>query len=1702
MHLRNNQYGKGFYDIDADNDESLSFDNNINFNNRCHVNNINKRHSLLSIHHNTKSSWDELSINSSSLSVSSSLTLRRRTSIGSSLGGKLKSGKAIFRSAAAAAVGIKRSSSNPDDSNSIQSIQSNKIVKVANNYILETNSNNSQIEYDEYLSLLNENTNKDKMSKHDDVNDSVPLKVGHCKNDHDDNADGVDETERLIQYNGRVIINAEPSKDSYDVSANTSIGAAMKNDEEDDVKSKIEQQQVISDEIQVSPGSTVLLDHTNTQLLSPFGLSIRENMLYGVDREVSQEELESASKDANAHDFISEMIDGYDTILILENDTAHPASSVTGEELMKQFSSVIGPSPSKMKDTPSKLPNMDISLNSTHDASYEDEEENDDGIADDNDNSSSNGNTRAPRPHWCNLTEIPVVHIAGTPPDPLSSLKKQIRDQKLKAIASSELSIDSEGTDNMNEHLSSLSDIVDMQHCPIPSLTQNESNTSSTQAATTVSGMDCVSQYSSMKSPSPMKMDHFAFDVSMDTSIDINDSILDDKNDATYLDNVDPCNDDAINTNENALFDGDDGSICQQMRVSHPRRSPRQSNDVVNTKHMKFKHPSTTKLSHLRMQNNNKHDSTSILQKEYNVDHSCSTPLERLTRDIGNTLRQWRIHQGCDWHVSLDWADKMDSNDDHIDEETSDIEDELSDNCDRDEGDAQQSIKREMGITKRPIQFMSMDMCERGFLNRTRAIQSWMGDENANNMQTKTPQAPSPPSPEKRPRVPRTIITPLKELPSMCTARKIKRGDCAHGAQCIRSQKIIFHTVGYTSEQIDDSVTLNRRRYTIPLLLKLWDAPYLPLDASSGTENAVPRSLQPNMYSSSFSLTGEYGILSPCGTSRMYYSSSSTDASNDSSVEPAAGLMRDMSALFNIGQHITLCLDLSEGKTDTDNNDIESLFNDLRYCIERNISEALEYQERKLRERRHRHHTRLESAQPDRHHLIGKNLNEDDDASTVGDGSEYSESEDSDCDYPPKYDLSIDQNEIHAEVTASLTTLLQTAINLAASENKCCIPVFGIWGTYNGDSVNTDRREKWKVKGLQRNLLQIRESCNIRQVENDEGSSTDLLLSSPAISGMCLSGTFQSTHRLYYIPEQALPFHLTTLNGLAKVLLTQCPSFDGSVVLAAARHLYHWEQRDMNGGHDVSPMRNRNQNWRTLSFPSVGETSPVEIYREQCQQQAYQILERACSPKIYRPEPLWGPSKGNPLVSLSATVTWGTIPSQDDTSIQPPPLLQLPLKIRSSNFASTPSELLDLEYSLQSAALNPIGMGVVENERGHYEFGPREPIFLASAAFDADAPCATLSANTRCVLAALLRCGSLGLDTLPGHLTKTKIVAKFSTPSKTQMAGESTEDSSNTDYILRKALDAAKVGPVTKRLIDALDWGEVDMKLSAADFDRATNEALRRIQSTSYPAPPEEVFWNSKLQVQSHEHLSQSKGSPPGRLLSILFAHMSRMRTPPSMCRMWLSFVEELRSRWDGNESLPNLGLNPGLDCIGNAGKSQWGFKGGTPVLGHRANLAAFVNSSEPDPDRDHCIINQMLQVYNICIECKISIDALYNKKNNTGVNDSILSNSTVNSAATENRSSEDDDFFDPEEEEVAFDGNLDGIEKKQDIERMLKEAAITTPSHNRIGARCPVPDAMPLIKSGDQVSVVAFCVLCDPKCTDSLLSVSSMPHTCNGRCQ
>ena len=47
-----------------------------------------------------------------------------------------------------------------------------------------------------------------------------------------------------------------------------------------------------------------------------FGLTIRENIVYGVRREnITQEEIEAVAKEANAHEFISQFPDGYDSLV-------------------------------------------------------------------------------------------------------------------------------------------------------------------------------------------------------------------------------------------------------------------------------------------------------------------------------------------------------------------------------------------------------------------------------------------------------------------------------------------------------------------------------------------------------------------------------------------------------------------------------------------------------------------------------------------------------------------------------------------------------------------------------------------------------------------------------------------------------------------------------------------------------------------------------------------------------------------------------------------------------------------------------------------------------------------------------------------------------------------------------------------------------------------------------------------------------------------------------------------------------------------------------------------------------------------------------------------------------------------------------------------------------------------------------------------
>ncbi len=1084
---------------------------------------------------------------------------------------------------------------------------------------------------------------------------------------------------------------------------------------------------------------------------------------------------------------------------------------------------------------------------------------------------------------------------------------------------------------------------------------------------------------------------HFNFDVSADSIVAGGDLVLDD-------------------VNNDFRTVGDNNSMVKMQEDSQrPRRSPRETCDDVSVKQTKLNHPSSTKSSLSCMRNHTFRVSspTSVFHQEYNVDHSCSTPLERLARDIGNTLRQWHVHQGCDWHVPLDWAEKMkdlENGREEVYEEENGTSDQVSD-VDDGENDVQVTDVNMIVSDMPPVTTtcMSMDLCMSGFRNRTRTINLWMGDENAMipsdiSLQTKSESKlrPPPPPPPKSEIKLSSNLSKKSKIPSIAKKRSNERYH--HGARCIRSKKIQFQTVGFSPESVGNSVTWNRRRYCIPLLLKLWDAPQFSVDeAKIDRKTSIPRSLQPGIPPSSYSLLGKSTNTVDAGdvTKSFNYDSSTS------------GLTQDLSSLFNIGQHITLSFDQSEISPNSQN-DIDTLYNDIRFFIEYTIHEAVEARSRFLRERQRqrkqqhrqvlRKHMKLDLRQRqcesaycdvgvDETDTLGGDFSQEDEQ-VVTDHHDYddedvnseydsSESDDSFVD-EIENNLEFDEHEMHAEVVSSLTAMLQTALNLAASENDCRIPVFGIWGDYHGDSGGNSNRNKkngngapsWISSSLEHNLLQIGDCAIDTRYKCKDGDAQMTLLSSPILSGRCMSETCQSSHQLYYVPRQVLPAHLSTLNGLANVFVTQCPSVDGSAVLSAARHCYHWAQPSKNDASVHASTSKGYLDWRNGPTVDGALSSEIEEYRDQCRKQALLILERSFSPSITKPVPIWGPNDGNPLLSLSAMVSWGVIHQHDDNSNNAPPLLQLPLKIRSSNFASTPSELLDLELALQSAALDPIGMDIIEKGDGHHEFEPREPTFLVSAEFDMDAPC-TLSANTRCVLAALLRCGSLAQDVLPGHLTKRDVVTNFGKQAALQVACETTngEDLTNTETTLRKAIGLANVGSITKRLVDALDWGDLDMNLSVADFDRAISEAFQRIHSTTYPYPPPGVF--ALKDVNDKVHLLSKKsrprgGSPPGRLLSILFAHMARLRTPTSMMRLWLTFVEELRTRWDHNESLPNLSFVPGLDTYDNSqlDKPHWGLqKADTRVLGHRADHAAFVNSSEPDPDRDHCIINQKLQV-------------------------------------------------------------------------------------------------------------------------------------------
>lgn len=92
--------------------------------------------------------------------------------------------------------------------------------------------------------------------------------------------------------------------------------------------------------------------------------------------------------------------------------------------------------------------------------------------------------------------------------------------------------------------------------------------------------------------------------------------------------------------------------------------------------------------------------------------------------------------------------------------------------------------------------------------------------------------------------------------------------------------------------------------------------------------------------------------------------------------------------------------------------------------------------------------------------------------------------------------------------------------------------------------------------------------------------------------------------------------------------------------------------------------------------------------------------------------------------------------------------------------------------------------------------------------------------------------------------------------------GAMNEDTSNdngiggrSERVLRQVMHSAKVGVVTERLVDAMDWADADLQNSVApaspsssrnltyDVDRGIREALERVGTGElYPGTPVELF--------------------------------------------------------------------------------------------------------------------------------------------------------------------------------------------------------------------------------------------------------------------
>jgi hypothetical protein len=432
------------------------------------------------------------------------------------------------------------------------------------------------------------------------------------------------------------------------------------------------------------------------------------------------------------------------------------------------------------------------------------------------------------------------------------------------------------------------------------------------------------------------------------------------------------------------------------------------------------------------------------------------------------------------------------------------------------------------------------------------------------------------------------------------------------------------------------------------------------------------------------------------------------------------------------------------------------------------------------------------------------------------------------------------------------------------------------------------------------------------------------------------------------------------LSVWAGVLLQHCPD-DSMVVLTGARHVFGWFKEKNNSPKSLSLIRRaldaRSRKAADTAWRLGGEDDEYqhglaavldlgddefEFYKRQCHNYVHEVLEEAwgCTD---RKIPLWGPVD-DPVAAVYATTTWNgkTTPSSSGKDNDPvvEPLLTFPLRIRSRRQLSK-KDWAEMEESVEKAILDPTA--------------PSR--FCVQAYYDRDTSVSTLAANQRCILAAMIRAATLPNETLLHHLTDVDLVSLWDDASGRQVA--------------RKIADRAGVGNGTKQIVDAMDWSTaVEELISVREAEYVVYAVMNGELTAGFPSSPEDCF-------NEHDILSPfRKSAPVGRLLSVLFAHMARLRSLSSIALVWRVFCQELRRRWNEKESLPNMQYVAGLDPHPLDLYEKRSFS----TIGLKANFAAFLNCTEPDPDDFNCLIGQKLQVFNLGVECIVARELLENE--------------------------------------------------------------------------------------------------------------------------